>query len=340
MKKDALLRIARNALVFVLLLCLTFFLIFRNQDFGEFISILSSTNKMFILIALLVMLSYFILEAINIKLMLKSFGEKISVFKGLKYTFIGYFFSAITPASSGGQPMEIYYMTKDKLSGANSTLALLIEACGYQIATLSLGIICAIINPQTISSGLLPLFILGILINGCALLVLLFSIFSERLTKKIVDIFLNILRMFKIKNLDQKKTKIYKALDKYNDSANYIKAHKGHFVLAASVVFLQILCLHSISYFVYRALGFSELSYLTVVTTQAVLFSMVSGIPLPGSVGISELVHLKIYNLLYPEFYIHSAMLLTRSINFYYYVLISLVVVLINAFVINIRDNK
>jgi hypothetical protein len=35
--------------------------------------------------------------------------------KVMRYSFIGFFFSGITPSASGGQPAQIYYMNKDNM---------------------------------------------------------------------------------------------------------------------------------------------------------------------------------------------------------------------------------
>ena len=63
----------------------------------------------------------------GIRISLKALNEKSTFLENLKYALIGFFFSSITPAASGGQPMQIYYMHKEKISVASSTLALLIR---------------------------------------------------------------------------------------------------------------------------------------------------------------------------------------------------------------------
>ena len=63
---------------------------------------------------------------------------------------------------------------------------------------------------------------------------------------------------------------------------------------------------------------------------QSVLFATVSGIPSPGSVGVSEGAFIEIFRNVYPEHMIRSATLLNRGINFYLFIIISGIVVLIN----------
>ena len=63
---------------------------------------------------------------------------------------------------------------------------------------------------------------------------------------------------------------------------------------------------------------------------QSILFATVSSIPLPGSVGVSEGAFIEIFRNIYPTTMIKSATLLHRAINFYLFVLLSGIVVIVN----------
>ena len=63
---------------------------------------------------------------------------------------------------------------------------------------------------------------------------------------------------------------------------------------------------------------------------QSVLYTTVSSLPLPGAIGISETVFLSIFKPAFGDA-LNGAMLLSRGITFYLYVIISLLVVIINA---------
>ena len=331
MKKRAILRMIRNILFFIGLVIFTFWILFKDQDMNELFNIVNSANSGFVLLGVFLMFLYYLSEANNIKKVLKNFGEEISLLKALKFTWIGFFFSSITPAATGGQPVEIYYMTKEKISGANATIALLMQLCGFQISTISLGVICAILNPSVLNGGILVLFLVGVLINGFALSIMLICVFSKKWTARIANIFLKILTVFKIKNLDIKKKKMEEGLEKYSKSASYIKLHKKEFIKAILRVFIQIVFYYSVPFCVYRAFGLNTYNFFQIFTMQAVLYTTVSGLPLPGAVGVSETVFLSIFSPAFGGELLSGAMLLNRGITFYWYVILSLVVVIINA---------
>ena len=331
MKKKAIIKMIRNLIFFIGLIIFTFWFLFRDQDVEEILKIVNSADFKFIVLAIGIMILYYLTEAHNIRCILKSFGENISLLTALKFTWIGFFFSSITPAATGGQPVEVYYMTKEKISGAKATMAILIEVCGFQISTLSFAIICAIINPSILSGGLMALFIIGLLINGFALSIMLVSIFSQRLAKKLINILIKIIRFFKAKNIEVKKAKIQESFEKYTESAIFIKTHKREFVKAILRVFVQIALYYSIPYCIYRAFGLNSYNFFQLFIIQAILYTTVSSLPLPGAIGVSESVFLGLFGPVFGHELLNGAMLLNRGITFYLFVVISLIVVIINA---------
>lgn len=335
-KKKKIKKTIVNLIVFILLIILTFYLILKDQDVSQIFNIITSVKKEFLLVGMLAICMYIICEAINIKRILKELGEHIKFFSAIRYVLICFFFSAITPAASGGQPMEIYYMHKDNISVANATLTLLVQLCCFQIVSISFGIISAIINFDVLKTGLIYLFILGIALNSSALVLLIISIFSKRLSKGLINFSIKVLKFFRIRNIEQKQERLEKELAAYQESAIYIKEHKRLMIKTILITIVQLVVYYSVPYWVYRAFGFSSYGIIKMITLQALLYATVSGIPSPGSVGVSEGGFLGVFRNAFPETIISSAMLLSRGINFYLLIVISSVIVIINT----LRDKK
>ena len=320
----------RNFAVFVVLILLTLWVILKDQSITEIIDVFSNVKMQFVFIGILCMVVYLALEGINMRRTLKELGEKTSLKQCIKYSLIGFFFSSITPAASGGQPMQIYYMHKDNISVANSTLALLINLTSMQITTISLAIFSLIINYKFMNRVLIILFCIGIFLNGSALVLLLISILSRRISKALIEFAVKILKFFKVKNLYRKKKKFLKELRLYQDSAKYVKNNRKLMLKIFITTIIQFSIYYSIAYWTYRALGFSQINIFELTTMQSVLFTTVSGIPSPGAVGVSEGAFIEIFRNVYPTNMIKSATLIHRGINFYLFVLISGIVVIVN----------
>ncbi len=321
----------RNLIVFILLIGLTFYLIFKDQNVLEILNIAVSVKKRYILVAIIAMCLYLLGETINITRILKELGEKSTFLRNIRYTLIGFFFSSITPAASGGQPMEIYYMHKEKIAVANSTLALLVHLTSFQIVTITLGILSTILHFEIVKSGLIYLVILGILLNSTALTLLAISIFSKRLSKGLINFAVKVLRFFRIPNIEKKQESLEKELEKYQESAVYIKEHKKLMIKTLITTFIQVIIYYSIPYWVYLAFGFTGYNFFQIVTLQAMLYATVSGIPSPGAVGVSEGAFIEIFKGVFPATMMNSAILLNRGASFYLFVIISAIVTTITA---------
>ena len=330
MKNTDFKKMIRNFIFFIVLIILTFWIMLKDQDASEIFTIISQSKGQFIAIGIIAMLIYISLEAINIGRTLKLLGNKTKFRTNFKYASIGFFFSGITPAASGGQPMQIYYMHKDGLKVGHSTLALLINLTSMQITTISIAIISVIFNYQYLNELLIWLLVIGILLNTSALLVLLVSIFSRRISRWFMKLIIRIMKFFRIKDMDKKIKKMGRELRSYQKSAKYIKKNKKLMVKILLTTVIQFLIYYSVAYWTYLALGFEGHNIMEIITMQSVLFATVSGIPSPGSVGVSEGAFVEIFRNIYPENMVRSATLLNRGINFYIFMLFTGIIVIVN----------
>lgn len=328
MKKKS--NIFKNLIFFILLIVLTFYIMLKDQDLPAIFRIIKNAKLEFVFVGIVCMFLYLMCEAINMGRTLKALGEKSSFAKNLKYSLIGFFFSSITPAASGGQPMQVYYMYKDKVSVANSTLALLINLTSMQIITINFALVSLYFNYQYLNKILIIFFVIGISLNIGALILLIIGVFSKKLSRGLINFAIKILKIFKVRNIEAKKEKLENELQKYHASAVYIKNNKRLIVRTLLTTLIQFTLYYSITYWTYRSLGLAKYSIIEIITMQSVLFAIVSGIPSPGAVGVTEGAFMEIFRNVFPQAIINSAVLLNRGINFYLFVTISGIVVIVN----------
>ena len=331
LNKKYILKMIRNIIIFILLIIFTFWFLFKGKDINELISVVRSSNKIYIIISIFLAFCFYLIESINIRRILIALKEKkFSIIRAFKYTSIGAFFSAITPAAVGGQPVEIYYMSKEGVEPHNGTLALLIQLCGFQISTIALSLICAILNPHLLNGKIIWFYILGITINGIILTFMLLGLFSHTAIRTIIDFIAKIMKLLKVKKADTKIKKIEKAFNKYTTSASLIKNNKKIFIYGILRVFVQILVFHSIPFFIYKSFGLNGFNFFEIFSTQAVLYTTTSGIPLPGAIGASESFFLNLYGKIFGPTLLGGAMLLYRFSSFYLFIFIFMIIVIIS----------
>ena len=323
-------KLIRNFILFILLIIITFAVLLKGEDITQILNILGSVKIQYVFIGILCMAIYISCETINIGRSLKILNEKSTFIQNLKYALIGFFFSAITPAASGGQPMQIYYMHKDKISVSNSTLALLLNLTSMQIITIGFALVSLCFNYQYLNGVLIVFFIVGILLNLSALVLLLIAIISKRLSRGMVHFAEKVLKFFRVKNIDAKKEKLEKELEQYHESAVYIKQNKKIMIKILLTTLVQFFAYYSVTFWTYKALGMNEANILEITSMQSVLFATVSGIPSPGAVGVTEGAFTEIFKNIYPGAMMSSAILLNRGINFYFFVIFSGIVTIVN----------
>ena len=339
-KRLASLPIILNFIVFVGLLVFAVWLVFRDQDINDIIKVLLSANPFFLLLCIACMVGYFSMEAWNVMTLLRSFGEKISFFKSLRFTLIGFFFCSVTPGASGGQPLEIYYMSKEKISTANATLAILIQTCGIQFAVTGIGLICAIFGNDFLSGSVAILFAIGLMINTFALFILLISIFFTGGLRRFLRRFFGFLWRHGFKKSEVWLVKAEGGLDKYMEGSRYVREHKKEFWQSILKVVGQMTLFYLIPFFIYLSFGLHEMNVFEFFAMQSILFVSTCILPIPGAVGVSEQVFLTLYGAAFGETVLSSAVLLHRGISFYLFVVLSMFVVLITMIVNSRRRIK
>ena len=330
----------KHIVIFLILICFTFYFVFRGQSIKEIFIIISKCNIYFLLIAFIIMFMFYAIQAYNVKSLLKVLGQKVSYLKMLKFTLIEFFFSAITPASTGGQPIEIFYMAKDKIPVSKSTLSLLIQICSYQLGVLLFSIFGAIYKPAFLNGVVKYFYIYGVIINLLVIVTMYVCIFSKKIATKAVNLLIKFGNRFHIKAITNKKDDIFKSLEKYEEGSKFIKKHKFEFVKSIIRGLFQITCHYIVTYFIYRALGFNEIGFIEITAAQAIFYAASGCVPLPGSIGANEMLFLLIHKFTFGPDHVRPAMLLNLGVTFYIFVVISFVIVLINTIKLSNKKEK
>ena len=336
--KNSIKKIIKNSSFFVILIILTYYFIFKKIDRKGIMLALKNTNIIFIFIAIILAFGNILFESFIHLRNLKLLNEKTDFKSCLKYAIVGFFFSAITPAATGGQPVQIYYMHKDGVSYMNATISILIQSFSYLSIMVLLGIIGYIVNFNYISNlGFLEyFFFIGVIANGTIIVITLIEMFNKNLSKKILDFICKIIDKFNHEKACSFKEKFTVQLAEYHDSARFIMNNKKIVLKTLLTSTCQLLSYHSIAFFVYLALGVKHLNYFKVTSLQSLLYLAVSILPLPGTVGVNETGFSIIYSPLIMKNIVDSAMLLTRGISFYFYVIVTGIIL----FIISLKKKK
>lgn len=350
-KKSGLTKYIISFVFLIVLVAITFFVIFRKYEFNDLIAVIRGVDPKYFLLALLMILIYIFFESCATKTILYTLDDKSSFFHNLEYSCIDYYFCAITPSASGGQPMVLYYMSKDKTSIAHGSQTLLINTALFKIVLVLLSIIAMIVCRSIITTNilLLILLIVGFVINLAIITLCFLASFKtewiDRTGKKLIIMLSHIgiikRTLYWIRKFDSK-------MEEYANGATLLKQHKFTFFLSFLFNLIQRIALFSTAYFIY--LAFVELypalagyNYFYLCSIQVIIAMSVDSLPLPGGMGISEYLYSATFDTIYltvSEELVASAMLLTRAVSFYIPLLLTAFVVILKQVRIIVKDRK
>ena len=307
--------------------------VLKDESIYSVISAIHSVKAGYILIAIALMLGYIICEGINIWITMRALNKKTSVKDCIEYGFVGFYFSSITPSSSGGQPAQVYFMNRKGISITSSSLGLMILLFAHQLVVMLYGLIALFIKPEFMVShkaGFHLLLAYGLISNAIILFGILFLIFLPKVVFKILNTMGKLLYKIRIiKNKDKLREKISQSLEEYERGAIYMKKNPKILLYVILVTILQITMLFAIPYVIYLGFGLRKFSMVDLILTQAILNIAVSSLPLPGAVGASESVFVDMFRNFFGSLVV-PGMLLTRIANFYIVLIISGIVSLIS----------
>lgn len=352
-KKKTPIKYILSILFLIIMVVVTAIVLFSKYDFKEMLSTIKTLDFKYIFIGILMIFIYIFFEGLATREILKAMNVKSSVADNFAYGAIDYYFCAVTPSASGGQPIVAYYMCKDKISISNTSITLLLNTALFKIVLLVLSVASAIIVPEFVfaSTLLIVLYTIGFVINIGLIVLCFLGAFKPRWLhaagKKLVKL---LIRMKIVK----KPLKVFHALREkmveYEYSGKLVRQHKKEFIIALLYNFIQRIALFSVTFLVFLAFyhgsdssGLDYRNYFELVSVQVAIALCVDSLPLPGGVGISEYLYLSLFGLVYTNVtsdYIASAMLITRGVSFYFPLILTFIIWLIKHIMILVRDSK
>ena len=324
---------------------LTLHLIFKEQELTEIIRDLRSADPLWIAGGAAAAVLFVAGESVIIHYMLRILDQKTSFLKCLKYSFVGFFFSYITPSATGGQPMQMYHMKKDMIKIGYSTLIMLLITIAYKSVLIMLALGFLTFNSDTVvryAGDMKWLIILGFILNlsFIALLILVFikPIWARALGIKTVGL-LTKLRILKRKNKEKYTEKLIRICDTYAMGADYIKKNLSVVFKVFLMTAAQRICLFSVTWIVYKAYGLGGARFIDILTLQIMIAVAVEMLPLPGAAGISEGCFLLTFTEIFGMQLVKPALLISRGLTFYLILLLGAMVTFA-AHIINIKREK
>ena len=290
----------------VILVIVLGFTTFNKDTSGESVATFGTTfklwmskeNILFWFIALGLGILALFAEAMKFFVMIRTTTHKNKFGLSLKAAIMGKYYDNITPLGSGGQPFQIFYLSK---GGVPSAEAMYLPTASFFLNQFAFLILCVVSliffsNSKLIANSSFSTTFLILAYLGAAFSILLPTLifivsFMPRLRAKIIKISVRISYKFKfVKNKGAATRKANKLVNDYKRSLFLLAKSKGTLLIISFLSFVYQISICSIPYFVIRACGVpaDNVNYFEIVCVCAMVYAAISFIPTPGNSGAAE----------------------------------------------------
>ena len=323
-----------NAVFLMTLLILTIWLIFKDQDIGQIFKLVSEISPIFLVICFILVIFFVCSESVIIKYLLSTVNIKVPLFNCIRYSFVGFFYSCITPSASGGQPMQIYYMKRQNIDIPTATIILMLVTIEYKFVLVALGLGLIAFGQgllATLEGEVVFFLYLGTALNVFCVAFMSILVFLPNTAKFGIMWGYRLLKKLHImKEKNNRETRLEASMETYKRASVYLKSNKLAVFNTTVISFLQRFFLFFITYIVYIAMGNSSENAITITLLQSIVSISVDMLPLPGGMGISERLYLLIFSPIFGGMTAAVAsMMVSRGFSYYVLVIVSAIISII-----------
>lgn len=344
MKKTTKTSIFRFAYIGVTVLVIILIGMF-NSNFNDLSAAITRINVGWLMVAIGCMVAYWLTDAWLLQFITGAMNEnRLNFWNSLKIGLIGLYYAALTPSSVGAQPMQIVYMSREKIPVGKSTCIVVIKFIAYSLTVIAYYFIShALVGEDYLqnSPAIYWLSIVGLFLNIFAVSFFTLSILKEKMVLSIGHGIIAFLHKIKLMKNPEKPTQEFdKTIAEYTGTTKYIQEHKLRMVGAFFISFINIGFMFMITYFIYRAFDLNDYSYIGVMSVQALLYVAIHYFPLPGGAGASEGGFFAIFSAFFPQNLLFMAMLIWRIMTYYILLAVGSLIVVFDEFIAMKRQRE
>lgn len=266
----------------------------------------------------------------------------------IKTSFLGKFYDGITPFSTGGQPMQIYYMTTKGVSGAESSAIVLIRYFGsifgftfIGAVYMILGVVFGVLDGVSGSTLLMVAGWIGLTVNLIVPVFLAFFVFFPRFARALTQCFINAgAKLHIVKNKERAMAKALKTVDDFISSFKIIIKKPLLLVLFIACCLAENFLTFSVPYFAMEVLSCNvDGMFFTVMALNVFTTFGVSFIPTPGNSGVVEGMGVLAFSVAAGAA-LAWCVLIWRFAVYYVYILIGMIITICDLIIKNVKNRK
>jgi glycosyltransferase 2 family protein len=295
---------------------------FRTVDIATVWDGLKNADVVWLLGGMLAMFLYWLLEALVLHRIAKEVNIRQTVRQSFKITMAGHFFNTVTPFASGGQPAQLYMLTKTGMDAGAGSSVLLIKFTIYQAMLVVNSVIVLLFGYHYLLDGAIPklsvLIMTGFVLNVMVIVALITVGKNKGIASFIVHLLLKPVSLFmkKEKYAAFQHTAEQKLHSFHSESKRMSFDYK--LLLQCTVLTtLQLWLFFSIPYFVLQGVGAAQIDILQIIAFHTFIMMFSSLIPIPGGSGGAEFSFSLLFGLILDPVTLVLSLFLWRFITYY-----------------------
>lgn len=308
----------------ILILVLTTIILYfvLKDNFALTVNIILNSNVLFLFFGFILTLGYCFFKSLILHGLISQF-KSYSIYKTFKLEMMTFFFNAITPFSSGGEPFQIYTLKKSGVSVSNGTNVIMQSTILHQLSMIFLLVLALVLNSLLhiceINSYLSILLIVSFIINLLVLILLFVFAYVKKLDKWLISKTTSLLFKLKIvKDKNKTKEKWMASIDNFYEGSKSLFKDKKRF---CKLLFFNVIGLMSL-FIVPLVVLFSFNNYhafdgITALVLTIFTSFISSFVPLPGATGGQEYLFFLLFGYYVEQPMLSSLLIMWRFLTYY-----------------------
>lgn len=267
---------------------------------------------------------YLVVEGLTLVISTRILNLKLKTKDLVAIALLGHLFTNLTPFASGGQPAQAWALINKGAKPSLASSALLARLFLYQLALTLVAASLIYLRFDYFTQhfgGFSAIALTAFLIHFAVLLVLICIPFAPTLIRRSAHALLRLAgRFFRIKRkrLAHYGHRIDTEITLFKQSFKRLRYAKGEIVVLFVVSVVQLIFLYAVPYCIIRALGVSDIDFLTSLAATAFVTLIATAAPVPGGAGGAEGCFALFFSEIIPVSGVTGIALLLWRITTYY----------------------
>ena len=305
------------------ILLLIFF--FATDGVNSLANIIPSLRIEWLILTIACMALYWVFEAVTLHIFTLNIYKRWRFKNSFSTASVGLLYSALTPSSTGGQPMEILQMKKLGMDTGAATSIVVLKTFIYQVVLVIYSLVLIVWQLgffQRNISNFSFIVIIGLLLNSAFILLLILFTLNRTLTRKILNFLVKVGAKIRIvKHPEKTLESVENQLELFHKNTRLNKNTAIVLFKTFLTSFLQFTFYFFIPYCIYRSFGLEGAPVIQMLAAQSFVMMVSAFVPLPGGSGGAEGSFVMFFGMFFTAEAIMPAVLIWRIVTYYFIIL-------------------